>query len=300
MSAGGERGRVGQAVVDAQVIEVLVVFNIVVGQGRRALGPLAAAVALLIVVDEVDHVAGEAPGGAGIHIAGGERVKAEGGGVGVDVLGDGLETLKVLQLVHAVAGLLDQVGVDDDAVALEAVADGDQLAVLIVEVVGVGVQLVGDGGARQVEGIVAPVADGVGVADDVQRRGIALIHLGGQGLAVGAGSGGDDLDVDALLFLVQLGDLLERVVGLRLEVQPVDRAGLAAGGGRRGALGAGAGRRGFGLAAAGNESQGHDHCENKCKNLFHDKSPHFIDLYKRRAPSISLGWMRRGADASAA
>ena len=41
-------------------------------------------------------------------------------------------------------------GVDDDAVALEAVADGDQTAVLIIEVVGIGGELVSNGSTGEI------------------------------------------------------------------------------------------------------------------------------------------------------
>ena len=204
-------------------------------------------------------MAREAPGGAGIHVAGGERVEAKRFGVGVDVLGDGFEAVKVLQLVHAVARRLDERGVDDDAVALEAVADGDELAVFIIEVIGVGVELLGDGRARQIERIVRPVPDGIDVAHDVERGGIALIHLGGERLVVRAGGGGDDLHLDAGLFLVQVGDLMERLVGLGLEVEPVDRAGL--GGGSRALLL---------LLAAGGKREEHEQGKRDCKSFFHN------------------------------
>ena len=211
---------------------------------------------------------GVAPGGAGIHIVGREGVKAKRRGVGVDVLGDRLEAGEVLQLVHAVPRLLDEVGIDDDAVALEAVADGDQLAAVVIQVVGVGVELLGDRRAGQVERVVAPVLDGVGVADDEQGRRRALIHLGGQGLAVGAGGGGDDLDVDAGLVLVERGELLQRVVGLGLEVQPIDAARRGGGLVRR----SGVFRRGVVPAAAGDERERHHKRKGQCQDLFHNHS----------------------------
>lgn len=56
--------------------------------------------------------------------------------------------------------------------------------------------------------------------------GVGLIHLGVQGLVVGAGGSGNYLDGYARLICVHLGDLLQGVVGLGLEVQPVDGAGV--------------------------------------------------------------------------
>ena len=198
-------------------------------------------------------MAGEAPGGGRIHVGGGEGVEAELGSAGVDVLSDSLQALEVDQLVHAVAGSLDQVGVDDDAVALEAVADGDQAAVLIIEVVGVGVQLIGDGGVGQVHGELAPLLDAGLVADDEEGGRGGLVHLGGQGLAVGAGSGGDDLDGDTGLLGVHLGKALSGLVQFGLEVQPVDRAFISSVGG----------------TADSSQSEDHDQGQNQCDDLFH-------------------------------
>ena len=214
-------------------------------------------------------MAGEAPGGGVVHVAGGEGVEAQLGGPGVDVLHHGLEGFKVLDVLHLVAGLLHQVGVDDDAVALVAVADGHQLAVLVIEVVGVGVQLVGDGGAGQVQGVVGPVAHAGLVAHVEDGGGLALAHLGVQGLAVGAGGGGDDLHRHAGLLGVHLGHVVEHLVGLRLEVEPVDAAlglgvvvlhGLAGLGAGRAVVGGGLAGL-VALAGASSQQHGHDHAE---------------------------------------
>ena len=53
----------------------------------------------------------------------------------MDILSYCLETFKVLDLVHAVTSLFDQIGVNDDAVALIAVTDRNELSCLIIEVV---------------------------------------------------------------------------------------------------------------------------------------------------------------------
>ena len=168
----------------------------------------------------------------------------------MDVLGDGLQALEVHELVQAVAGGLEEVAIDDDAVALEAVADGDQAAVLVIEVVGVGVQLIGDGGVGQVHGELAPLLDTGLVADDEEGGRGGLVHLGGQRLAVGAGSGGDDLDGNAGLLGVHGGQLLGSLVQLGLEVQPIDRTGIRGGGRSR-------------------QREDHDQGQRECDDLFH-------------------------------
>ena len=271
MAAGGQVGGGGQAVVDAQVVEVLEVVHIGAGDGGGALGP--GVVLLLIEVLQVGHMAGEAPGGGVVHVAGGESVEAQGGGVGVDVLHHSLQGGEVLDLVHGVAGLLHQVGVDDDAVALVAVADGHQLAGLVIEVVGVGVQLVGDGGAGQVHGVVAPVSHAGGVADDEQGGRRVFIHLGGEGLLIGAGGGGDHLDGHTGLVGVGLGQVLGGLVQLGLEVQPVDPAGLAAGSSAAADISAGGS-----AAAAGQQGQGHGRAQGQGQDCF--PFFHFVILLK--------------------
>ena len=206
-------------------------------------------------------MAGETPAGVVAHGRRGEGIEAELGSAGVDVLGDGLEGLKVGDVAQGVAGLLQKVFVDDDAVALVAVADGAELAVSVIEVVGVGVQLVGNVGAAQVIAVVAPGLNSGLVAHDEQRRGSGLVHLGGQGLVVGAGSGGHDGDGHAGLLGVHGGDLLQGLVGFGLEVQPVD----AAGGGIAVAVVSGV----ILLIAAGDERKRHDKSKDHCKILFH-------------------------------
>ena len=58
---------------------------------------------------------------------------------------------------------------------------------LVIEIVSVSCQLVGDGRAGQIVAVVAPGGDSSLVADDEQRGHLALVHLSGQGLVVRAG-----------------------------------------------------------------------------------------------------------------
>ena len=90
------------------------------------LGGLSGHVVITELIEQghVGEVAGEAPGGGAVQTGGGEGVEAQLGGAGVDVVGDGLQGLKVGDLVEGVAGLLQQSLVDDDAEGLVAVADG--------------------------------------------------------------------------------------------------------------------------------------------------------------------------------
>ena len=277
MTAGGQILRIGQAVVDAQVIEVLEVLQELTGDALGALGPGLAGSLLLIVVLEVGHVASEAPGGGVVHVAGGERVEAELVGTRVDVFHNGLQGRKVLDLVHAVAGLFHEVGVDDDAVALIAVADGAELAVSVAQLIGVGVELLGDRGVGQIEAELAPLLHGVLVAHDEEGGSGFLLHLGHELLVVGAGSSRDDLDGNAGLLRIHLGDLLQGVVRLGLEVQPVDLTVCGSALGSMYALSCLSGLcRG---AAACKQANAHHNSEKQCQCFFHvSASPFFIVL----------------------
>jgi hypothetical protein len=68
-------------------------------------------------------MAGEAPAGGTVQTGGSEGVKAQLGSARMDIFHDGLEGGKVGDLGERVAGLLEQRGVDDDAVALVAITD---------------------------------------------------------------------------------------------------------------------------------------------------------------------------------
>ena len=193
----------------------------------------------------------------------------------MDVVSDSLQGSEVLDLVDGVAGLLQQSLVDDDAVGLEAVADGLQLAGIVVEVELVGGQLTGDGGAGQIQSVLVPVLQAGLVADVVDGGSLGLGHLSGQGVGVGTGSGGDDLDGNAGGLGVELRQLLHGAVSLGLEVQVVDAAlsgggsglgsGCCLGGGSGGSLsGSGSGR-----TAAGSQAQNHNQSQQHSNQLFH-------------------------------
>ena len=60
-------------------------------------------------------------------------------------------------------------------------------------------------GVGLIGAVILPVLKTSGAVDLEQRRSGALGHLGLELLLVGVGSGGHDLDLDALLLLVRLG-----------------------------------------------------------------------------------------------
>ena len=280
MAAGGEGGGIELAVVDGQIIQVLKVGHEFAGDGGGALSPGLARGPLFIHVVQVDHVAGEPPAGGTVHIGGGKGVEAQLRGAGVDVLHDGLQRFEVGDLVQLVAGLLEEVHIDDDAVALIAVADGAELAVLIIDVVGIGVQLVGDLGAGEIQAVVGPGVGAGLVAHDEQGGRVGLVHLSGQGLRIGAGSGGDHVHGDAGLLGVELRDLLKNFIGFGLEVQPVDGAILRVGHGDQSEH------------EAQNESQSKDllHC---CIYLSFFYSPSMAEgVYQHYNFTLSKGYSR--------
>ena len=83
----------------------------------------------------------------------------------------------------------------------------------------------------QVGGVLLPVAVAHGTVEVEQRGRVGLGDLGLQGLLVGAGGGGDDLDGHAGLLRVGSRDVLEGLLRLGLEVEEVD-APIAVGTGR--------------------------------------------------------------------
>ena len=74
-------------------------------------------------------MAAEAPAGGTVQTGGGEGIEAELSRAGVDIVGDLLQRLEVGDVADLIARLLQQGLVDDDAVGLKAVADGDDLTV---------------------------------------------------------------------------------------------------------------------------------------------------------------------------
>ena len=171
----------------------------------------------------------------------------------MDVFSDLLQGSKVLDLVQLVAGILQQLLVNDDAEALVAVADGAQLAVSIVQVVSIGAQFLSNGGVLQIVAVFAPSLNGSGVANYEQSGSVlALVHFGSQGGLVLTGSSGNDLDLYAGLLGVSLSQRLQSLLSFGLEVQPIDRTLFVA------------------TAGAGNHTQCQNQNQQQCKELFHD------------------------------
>ena len=169
----------------------------------------------------------------------------------MDIVGDLLQRLEVGDVADLIARLLQQGLVDDDAVGLKAVADGDDLTVGILQRIVLGGQLVVDAGVRQVIAAVAPRGDAALVA--LEQRGRALlVNLSGQGALILAGGGGHNLDLHAGLLGIGLGKCLPGLFRFGLEVQIVNRALCAVLAG-----------------AAGDEGKRHDQSKEGCKKLFH-------------------------------
>ena len=168
-------------------------------------------------------------------------------------------------------GLLQKSLVDDDAEALVAVADGVGEAVLIGEVEGVSGHLIPNVGVGEVVAVLAPSINGALVANLEHGGSLALVHLGGEGLLIGAGGGGDYLHGNAGLLGVGGGNLLPCLICLGLEVEVVNGALRAAcsGGlfcGSLGFFGGGVVRR---LRAAGAQRKHHYQSQKQCNDLFH-------------------------------
>ena len=148
----------------------------------------------------------------------------------MDVLRHGLEGLKVGDVVHGVAGLFQQRLVGDDAERLVAVAHGQGVAVLAVEVELIGAQLFIEVGVLQGQEVIGPgFQTGLVAALEQRGSGVALVHLGGQDFGVGAGSRSHDRDGHAGLLGVGLGQRLPGLIGFGLEVEVVDLAGRLGG-----------------------------------------------------------------------
>ena len=227
-------------------------------------------------------MAGEAPAGAAVHAGGGEGGEAQLVLAGGDVFHNGLQGVKVGDLGDVVACLSQQSLVDDDAVALVAVADGAELSVRIIEHVLVGVQLIGNGGAGEIQAVVAPGVNSGLVANHEHGGGLTLVHLGGQGIVVGTGGSGDNLDRNTGLLGVHGGQLLQSLVRFGLEVQPVDGALCGrgfSGGFSRGLSGGCLGGGGGGGAAAGAQREHHDQCQKHCDGLFHFTFSPFVNNF---------------------
>ena len=209
-------------------------------------------------------MAGESPGGGAVQTGAGERVEAQLGCSGVDVVGDGLQGIEVGDLIEGMAGLLQQRLVDDDAERLVAIADGYQLVAVIEVEIGGG-EFLYEIGVGEIQRVLAPGLHGALVADLEHGGGGVLIHFSGKGVVVFAGSGGHDLDFHAGLLGVGLGQILPGLIRFGLEVQVVDLAGGGIGG-----LGGVRGRFRSRFAGAGAEREHDAQNEQDCKEFLHE------------------------------
>ena len=200
------------------------------------------------------------------------------------------------------ASLLKQCLVNNDAERLIAVSDRQGLAVLTLEVKGIGGHLIHDGSAIERIAVVTIGVDGALISTLEQGRSGALVKLGCEGGVIGAGSSGDNLDGNAGLLGIGGGELLPSFVSFGLEVQVVDGAGSGLGRsvlrglvflrliGRRVVLRL-IGRRvvlrliggvvvsGLLGGRAGDQSEDHDQCKKQCDDLFHVCSSIMFNLY---------------------
>ena len=181
----------------------------------------------------------EAPVGAGVEAGGGERaLDAELVLAGLHVVGHGLQGVEVVDFVHGRGlgaiqreVLVEDVLVVDQAVGFHHVRHTDHLVAVFQGHVLVGEFLIHIR-VGHVGGVLLPVLVADRAVHLEQGRGLGLGNLGLQGLLVGAGGRGLDLDINALLLGVLLGQSGPLISRFRLEVQVVDLAlGVVAGSG---------------------------------------------------------------------
>ena len=272
VSGGGGQGLgIGGGVGDVQVPDAAEVVHVSAGDGSRLLNH--AVIPELVSQRHVGQVAGETPGRGAVQTGSGECVKAQLCAASMDVVGNSLQGLKVGDLLQGVTSLLQQSGVDDEAEGLVAVAHSLQFAGFVVQVEVVGAQLTGQSGVGQIQGVFVPVLQAGHVADVENGGSLRLGHFGGQGVGVGTGSGGDNLDRHAGLLGVQSSQLLQSSVSFGLEVQVIHTAfaGGSIGSSLGFTCGASSGRR-LGLGggtAAGSQTQNHDQSQQHSNQLFH-------------------------------
>ena len=156
-------------------------------------------------------------------------VKAQLGSAAVDIVGNLLQGLKVGDVGQLVASLLQQSLVYDDAEGLVAVTDGNGLAGFVLQVEDVGGHFLHDVGVGQVIAVLAPGPYCACITYLEHGGSTVLIHLGGQDLIVGAGSGGHYGYGNTGLLGVGLGQGLPGVIGLGLEVEIINGPGLGGG-----------------------------------------------------------------------
>ena len=252
---GAGLGGLDRGVVEVEVEDLLVVVRV----GQLDLVEVVYLVVAVLVVDGVVGQVGlPAPVLAGRQRGRGEdTLDTEVGLLGLHVLDDLLELVEALDLVNggglgALHGevLFEDGGVVDDAVALDGQRHAHDLVLIPLEGQGRVRHLLGEVGVGQVGGVLLPVAVAHGAVEVEQRGRVGLGDLGLQGLLVGTGSGGDDLDGDTGLLRVGSRNVLEGLLRLGLEVEEVDTS-IAVGTGR--ALRAG--RQGRGDSEHGGSAQ---------------------------------------------
>ena len=181
----------------------------------------------------------ETPVRAGVKAGGGEcTLDTELVLAGLHVVGNCLQGIEIIDFVHgsglgSVEGevLVEDVLVVDQAVGFHHVRHTDNLVAILESHILVGELLVHIRFGH-VGGVLLPVLVTDRAVHLEQGRGLGLGNLRLQGLLIGAGCRGLDLDLNALLlgvFLGQGGPLISR---LRLKVQVIDLAlGVVAGSG---------------------------------------------------------------------
>ena len=184
----------------------------------------------------------EAPIGAGIETGGSEcALNAELVLLGLDVISHGLQGIEIVDILDvldlgAIGSdvLVQQILVVNQAIGFHSVRNANDLVPILEGDVLVDELLVRLS-VRHVISVGLPVLIADRTVDLEQGRGFGLGDLGLQGLLVGAGSSGPDLDLDTGFLGVILGQLLPFVVGFRLEVQVIDLALAVVGAGARSA-----------------------------------------------------------------
>ena len=181
------------------------------------------------------------------------------------------------------ASLLKQCLVNNDAERLIAVSDRQGLAVLTLEVKGIGGHLIHDGSAIERIAVVTIGVDGALISTLEQGRSGALVKLGCEGgvgsgkllpcfvrfglevqVVDGAGSGLGRSVLRGLVFLRLIGRrVVLRLIGRRVVLRLIGGVVVS------GLLG----------GRAGDQSEDHDQCKKQCDDLFHVCSSIMFNLY---------------------
>ena len=164
----------------------------------------------------------ESPVGGAVHTGGGESVKAELCGAGMNVISDSLQGLEVLDFVHGMTGLLDESLVGDDAVGFDNVRNAANLAFGILQSEILAGEFLGDGCVGQISAIILPVCQTDRAVDLEQGGSVCLCDFGCECGLVGAFCCGQNVNLHAGLLGVQLGEILPLLILLRLELQIVN------------------------------------------------------------------------------